>query len=152
MLFKYKSLCSNTVSFNQFVGTIPCHQEKKYHQNKHHLIQHDSCVWSLPEGMKSYQDVNDDEMSRHFCHLKINVQNQHLTTKSFLYTLEHPHYIKGLNCIADFTMLIATTANSSIQKYTYNCTASLLHLSAFFGHQVRIKKNGWRTVELKPRF
>jgi hypothetical protein len=37
-------------------------------------------------------------------------------------------------------MLIATTADSLIQKYTYNCTASLLHLLAFFGHQGGIKK------------
>jgi len=37
-------------------------------------------------------------------------------------------------------MLIATTANSSIQKYTYNCTASLLHNSTFFGQQGGIKK------------
>jgi hypothetical protein len=86
---KYKSfpqiLNNSTLitSSEYFVWTIPCLQEKKYHQNKHHLVQHDLYVWNLPEGMRSCQDVTDDEMNRHFCHLKINMQNQYLTTTLF---------------------------------------------------------------------
>jgi hypothetical protein len=69
------------------------------------------------------------------------MQNQYLTKLFSSNTCEHPHYIKGLNCIADFTMLITITANSLTQKYTYNCTASLPHHLAFLGHQGGIRKN-----------